>query len=144
MDSYWVRHWTIDHRVAGSNPPETYFLNVELLVKSGVELEYWLWNFPSSELIEIECQQMKSNKKEITTHLNGSFAVPFTMTIKTIVISDQACFYGEWNALHVVFVSLSQVTNSVQFQSCQSRPIPSARRCCHWHRKNFQKSILDF
>ena len=33
------------------------------------------------------------------TNLNGSFAVPFTMTIKTIVISNQDCDYGEWNAL---------------------------------------------
>ena len=24
-----VRRWTIDHRVAGSNPPETYFRNVD-------------------------------------------------------------------------------------------------------------------
>ena len=52
-----------------------------------------------TELIEMECQQMKSNENEITTHLNGSFAVPFTMTIKTIVISNQDCFDGEWNAL---------------------------------------------
>ena len=42
---------------------------------------------------------MKSNENEITTHLNGSFAVPFTMTIKTIVISHQDCLDGEWNAL---------------------------------------------
>ena len=41
-----------------------------------------------SELIEMECQQMKSNENEITTHLNGSFAVPFPTTIKTIVISN--------------------------------------------------------
>ena len=54
-----------------------------------------------SELIEMECQQIKSNGNEITTHLNGSFAVPFTMTIKTIVISNQDCFDGEWNALFV-------------------------------------------
>ena len=53
-----------------------------------------------SELIEMECQQMKSNENEITTHLNGSFAVPFTITVKTIVISNQDCFDGEWNALH--------------------------------------------
>ena len=53
-----------------------------------------------SELIEMECQQMKSNENEITTHFNGSFAVPFTMTIKTIVISNQDCFDGEWNALN--------------------------------------------
>ena len=52
-----------------------------------------------SELIEMECQQMKSNENEITTHFNGSFAVPFTMTIKTIVISNQDCFDGEWNSL---------------------------------------------
>ena len=44
-----------------------------------------------SGLIEMECQQMKSNGNEITTHLNGSFAVPFMMTIKTIVISNQDC-----------------------------------------------------
>ena len=42
---------------------------------------------------------MKSNENKITTYLNGSFAVPFTMTIRTIVISDQDCFDGEWNAL---------------------------------------------
>ena len=54
-----------------------------------------------SKLIEMECQQMKSNENEITTHSNGSFAVPFTMTIKTIVISNQDCFDGEWNALYV-------------------------------------------
>ena len=54
-----------------------------------------------SKLIEMECQQMKSNGNEITTHLNGSFAVPFTMTIKTIVISNQDCSDGEWNALIV-------------------------------------------
>ena len=42
---------------------------------------------------------MKSNENEIMTHLNNSFAVPFTMTIKTIVISNQDCFDGEWNAL---------------------------------------------
>ena len=52
-----------------------------------------------SELIEMECQQMKSNENKITTHLNGSFAVPFTMTIKTIVISNQDCFDGKWDAL---------------------------------------------
>ena len=54
-----------------------------------------------SELIEMECQQMKSNENEITTHLNGSSAVPFTMTIKIIVISNQYCFDGEWNALYM-------------------------------------------
>ena len=53
------------------------------------------------KLIEIECQQMKSNENEIRTHFNGSFAVPFTMTIKAIVISNQDCFDGEWNALYV-------------------------------------------
>ena len=42
---------------------------------------------------------MKSNENEITTHLIGSFTVPFTMTIKTIVISNQDCFDGKWNAL---------------------------------------------
>ena len=42
---------------------------------------------------------MRSNENEITTHLNGSFAIPFTMTIKTIVISNQDCYDGEWNAL---------------------------------------------
>ena len=42
---------------------------------------------------------MKSNDNKITTHLNGSFAVPFTMTIKTIVISNQDCSDGKWNAL---------------------------------------------
>ena len=52
-----------------------------------------------SELIEMECQQMKSNENEITTHLNGSFSVPLTMTIKTTVISNQDYFDGEWNAL---------------------------------------------
>ena len=54
-----------------------------------------------SELIEMECQQMKSNKNENekTTHLNSSFAVTLTMTIKTIVISNQDCFDGEWNTL---------------------------------------------
>ena len=52
-----------------------------------------------SELIEMECQQMKSNENKITTHRNGSFAVPFTMTIKIIVISNQDCFDGVWNAL---------------------------------------------
>ena len=52
-----------------------------------------------SELIEMECQQMKSNENELTTHLNGSFAVPFSMTIKTIVISNQDYFDGEWNVL---------------------------------------------
>ena len=56
-----------------------------------------------SELIEMECQQMKSNENESTTHLNGSFAVPFTMTIKTIVISNQDCFDGEWNAMTVLY-----------------------------------------
>ena len=55
--------------------------------------------FDMSKLIEMECKQMKSNENEITTHLNGSFAVPFTMTIKKIVISDQDCFDGERNAL---------------------------------------------
>ena len=51
----------------------------------------------------MECQQTKSNENEITTNLNGSFAVPFTMTIKTIVISNQDCncFDGEWNALTI-------------------------------------------
>ena len=44
---------------------------------------------------------MKSNENEITPHLNGSFAVPFTMTLKTILISNQDCFDGEWNALIV-------------------------------------------
>ena len=48
-----------------------------------------------SKLIEMKCQQMKSNENEITTHLNGSFAVSFTMTIETIVISNQDCFDGE-------------------------------------------------
>ena len=52
-----------------------------------------------SKLIEMECQQMKSNENKITTHLNGSFAVPFTMTVRTIVISNQNRFDGEWNAL---------------------------------------------
>ena len=52
-----------------------------------------------SKLIKMECKQMKSNENEIATHLNGFFAVPFTMTIKTIVISNQDCFEGEWNAL---------------------------------------------
>ena len=47
----------------------------------------------------MECQQMKSNENKITTHLNGPFAVPFMMKIKTIVISNQDCFDGEWNAL---------------------------------------------
>ena len=42
---------------------------------------------------------MKSNENEITTHLNGSFAVPYMTTIKAIVISNQDCFDGEWNAL---------------------------------------------
>ena len=42
---------------------------------------------------------MKSNENETTPHLNGSFAVPFTMTKKTIMISNQDCFDGEWNAL---------------------------------------------
>ena len=41
-----------------------------------------------SKLIEMECQQIKSNENEITTHLNGSFAVPFTMTNKAKVISN--------------------------------------------------------
>ena len=54
-----------------------------------------------SILIEMECKQMKSNEHEISTHLNGFFAVPFTMTIKTIVISNQDCFDGEWNPLLV-------------------------------------------
>ena len=54
-----------------------------------------------SELIEMECQQMRSNENEIITNLNGFFVVPFTMTIKTIVISNQECYElcGEWNAL---------------------------------------------
>ena len=42
---------------------------------------------------------MKSNENEITTHRYGSFTVPFTMTIKTIVISNQDCFDGGWNSL---------------------------------------------
>ena len=54
-----------------------------------------------SKLIEMECQQMKSNENEIATHLNGSFTVPLTMTIKAIVISNQDCFDGEWNALNI-------------------------------------------
>ena len=53
------------------------------------------------ELIEMECQQMKSNEIEITTHLNGSLAVPFKMTIETIVISNPDWFDGDWNALQV-------------------------------------------
>ena len=53
------------------------------------------------KVIEMDCQEMKSNENEITTHLNGSFIVPFTMTIKTIVISNQDCFDGDWNALKV-------------------------------------------
>ena len=52
---------------------------------------------------------MKSNENEIPTHLNGSFAVPFTMTIKAIVISNQDCFDGEWNAL-VFFGCLTRAT----------------------------------
>ena len=44
---------------------------------------------------------MKSNENESTTDLIGSFAVPLTMTIKTIVISSQDCFDGEWNAFMV-------------------------------------------
>ena len=53
-----------------------------------------------SELIEMECQQMRSNENEIITNLNGFFVVPFTMTIKTIVISNQECYElcDEWNA----------------------------------------------
>ena len=51
----------------------------------------------------MECWQMNSNENEITTHLNGSFAVPFTMTIKTIVISNPDCFDGEWNSLMVFY-----------------------------------------
>ena len=53
-----------------------------------------------SELTEMECQQMRSNENEIITNLNGFFVVPFTMTIKTIVISNQECYElcGEWNA----------------------------------------------
>ena len=47
---------------------------------------------------------MKSNGNEITTHLNGSFAVPFTMTIKTIVISNH--FDGEWNSLKICFAKV--------------------------------------
>ena len=54
-----------------------------------------------SILIEMECKQMKSNENEITTHLNGFFAVPFTMTVKTIMISNQDCFDGEWNAFDI-------------------------------------------
>ena len=57
-----------------------------------------------SKLIEMKCQQMKSNENEITTHLNGSFAVPFTMTIKTIVISNH--FDGEWNTLKICFAEV--------------------------------------
>ena len=60
-----------------------------------------------SKLIEMECQQMKSNENKITTHLNGSFAVLFTMTIKTIVISNQDCFDGEWNALKINLMVLN-------------------------------------
>ena len=52
-----------------------------------------------SKLSEMECQQMKLNGNKIATHLNGSFAVPFMMTIKTIMISNQDCFDGEWTAL---------------------------------------------
>ena len=54
-----------------------------------------------SELIEMECQQMRSNENEIITNLNGFFVAPFTMTMKTIVISNQECYElcGEWNAL---------------------------------------------
>ena len=59
------------------------------------------WSTTGSKLIEMECQQMESNENEITTHPNGSFAILFTMTIKTIVISNQDRFDGEWNALHV-------------------------------------------
>ena len=44
---------------------------------------------------------MKSNENEISAHLNGSFAVPFSMTIKPMVISNQDCFDGEWNALRI-------------------------------------------
>ena len=54
-----------------------------------------------SELIEMECQQMRSNENEIITNLNGFFVAPFTMTMKPIVISNQECYElcGEWNAL---------------------------------------------
>ena len=48
-----------------------------------------------SKVIEMERQQMKLNKNKITTYLNGSFAVQFIMTIKTIVISNQDSFDGE-------------------------------------------------
>ena len=43
---------------------------------------------------------MRSNENEIITNLNGFFVVPFTMTIKTIVISNQECYElcDEWNA----------------------------------------------
>ena len=50
----------------------------------------------------MECQQMKSNENEITIHLNDSFAVPFMITIKTIMISDHDCFDGIWSALNIL------------------------------------------
>ena len=48
---------------------------------------------------------MKSNENEITTHLNGSFAVPFTMIIKTIVISNQDLFDGERISLKTFLIT---------------------------------------
>ena len=82
-----------------------------------------------SKLIEIECQQMKSNENEITAHLTCSLAVPFTMTIKTIVISDQGCFDGEWNALMMTCGSnltfMQQYEKSLLFYS-------PARLVQHW------------
>ena len=47
---------------------------------------------------------MKLNENETMTHLNSYFAVTFTMTIRTIVISNQDCFDGEWNALYIKYL----------------------------------------
>ena len=67
-----------------------------------------------SELVEEECQQIKSNENEITTHLNGSLTVPFTMTIKTIMISNQDCFDGEWNALPISLLAAKKSAGPIR------------------------------
>ena len=51
----------------------------------------------------MECQQMKSNQMEATTNPNDCLAVPFAMTVKTILLPNQDCFDSERNALFISF-----------------------------------------
>ena len=73
-----------------------YLREIETALDSFAENRMPLSSTGRKQLIEMPTDETERKRNHDT-----SFAVPFTMTIETIVISNQDCFDGEWNALTI-------------------------------------------